>query len=112
MLESYTCVRDFDLLVNFDRLLCSQYSLSANKLYHGIGDAGMVGHGELWPKKDANLAQIGIISMKSIYLNLYNKVSLLFQDTQFVYRILCIAESAPSESPLDPSPVLQMNSHP
>lgn len=41
----------------------------------------MVGHGELWPKKDTNLAQIGIISMKSICLNLYNEVSLLFHDT-------------------------------
>lgn len=81
MLERYTCIRDFDLLVNFNRFLCSQYSPSANKLYHGIGDARMVGHGELWPKKDTNLAQIGIISMKSICLNLYNEVSLLFHDT-------------------------------
>lgn len=75
MLVRHTCIRDFDLFVKFDRLLCSHYSLSANKLHHGIGDAGMVGHGKLWPKKDTNLAQIGIVSMKSICLDLYNKVS-------------------------------------
>lgn len=65
-----TYVGDFDLVAGLDGPLGSQDGLAADELNESVGDAGVIGHGERGLEEDADLAEVCVVPVKGVGLNL------------------------------------------